>query len=108
MSHPDGPSKPYIPPNPQSPEEERSQEYEREQMSLAVLRLFSTLRVFCPGHWPTYLMMEKMEEVSRERQTRTKYSDSQKPGYELWKCAQMVLRHWMMQRYEERGERVDV
>ncbi|KAK1783769.1 hypothetical protein QBC45DRAFT_447315 [Copromyces sp. CBS 386.78] len=101
MSHPDrvSASTPHVPPKPSS--EESFQEYERERMSLVALRLFSILRVFGPNHWPDFLMIEKLEEISRERQTRTEYSDSQKPGYELWKCAQWVLRHWVQQRGEE-------
>ena len=80
-------------------------EHDREQMSLTALRLFSILRVFRPAHWPYFLLVEKMEEVSRERRTRTQYSDSsQKRGYKLWKCAQSVLRYWAMHNYTEEEE----
>ncbi|EAA35673.1 hypothetical protein GE21DRAFT_218 [Neurospora crassa] len=121
MSHPDHPSttitpsytphhstlptsRPYIPHANLPPDARRDdldEDQEREQMSLIALRLFSILRVFGPNHWPHFLMIEKLEEISVERQTRTAYSDSQKPAWKLWLRAQSVLRHWMQQRGEE-------
>lgn len=104
MTHPDHLS------SPSSSEEE--DQAEKEQQSLTALRLFSILGIFNSTHWPHFLIVEKLEQISLERQRRVNatfsfYADSDSHsqtinrGYELWKCAQRVFRYWVQQRGEE-------
>ncbi|KAK3389018.1 hypothetical protein B0T20DRAFT_91866 [Sordaria brevicollis] len=113
MSHPDHP--PSSSHNP-SQQHDHSQE-ERELQSLTCLRLFSILGIFDSSHWPHFLITEKLEQISAERKRRRRLLSSQlqsqsqsqsqhssqgsQAGYELWKCAQGVLRYWVQQRDEE-------